>query len=357
MSSIHPRPNPIIAAMYTLRDMDVDVIVIHGPAGCGFMASRMLEQAGVRVVTSGMTEKDIIFGGEGPLLRTLGSLKEKFNPRTVAVIGTCTSMIIGDDVGTIIRKANLDFNAFFVNCHGCMESNTEGAIRAIEAGMEAGILSEQEAERQAFLLKSATSMEKAVGMASKDYLQPAMGPTKLNACNRILKTLSSGGKVAVVMLAKKELAYRFSDMFVAVEETKRACGGSTFYIGNLDNEKGLPRIRRYANDILQELESKNIRMDKVIGGLDEYAVIGEQAKEAVESMSPDLLVIVGIPHAYPGLSKEQILITDQPRQLANYLSMGLNAVGEISSHSMVMYTRSIIPLETGETLRELAGLR
>lgn len=65
---IHPRPNPIIAAMYTLRDMDVDVVVIHGPAGCGFMASRMLEEADVRVVTSGMRDDDLIFGGADSLL-------------------------------------------------------------------------------------------------------------------------------------------------------------------------------------------------------------------------------------------------------------------------------------------------
>ena len=50
MNTIHPRPNPIVAAMYTLRDLDVDVIIVHGPAGCGFMASRMLEEAGFNVL-------------------------------------------------------------------------------------------------------------------------------------------------------------------------------------------------------------------------------------------------------------------------------------------------------------------
>ena len=68
---IHPRPNPIVAAMYTVRDMDVDVIVLHGPAGCSFMASRPLENAGVRVVTSALKDNDLIFGGTEPLVRTL----------------------------------------------------------------------------------------------------------------------------------------------------------------------------------------------------------------------------------------------------------------------------------------------
>jgi hypothetical protein len=59
---------------------------------------------------------------------------------------------------------------------------------------------------------------------------------------------------------------------------------------------------------------------------------------------------------YPGFSEDDILITDQPRQLSNYLSMGCRlAVGEISSHSMVMGTRTIVPMETGDTLREIVG--
>ena len=43
-----------------------------------------------------------------------------------------------------------------------------------------------------------------------------------------------------------------------------------------------------------------------------------------------------------------------PVQLANYLNMGCEwAVGEISSHTMVMGAHSVIPLETADTLREM----
>ena len=95
-------------------------------------------------------------------------------------------------------------------------------------------------------------------------------------------------------------------------------------------------------------------MDSIIGGLDEYPVVGGRIKEAVENGSTDLLIVVGIAHAYPDLPKDAILITDQPRQLANYLNSGYsNSVGEISSHSMVMSARNIVPLETADTIREM----
>src|ERR1700690_1355866 len=91
---LHPRPNPIVAAMYALRDLEVDVIVLHGPAGCGFMASRRLEEAGVRVMTSGMEESDLIFGAEENLINVLRTVDKDFSPKMIGLVGSCASMII-----------------------------------------------------------------------------------------------------------------------------------------------------------------------------------------------------------------------------------------------------------------------
>ena len=353
---IHPRPNPIVAAMYTLRDMDVDVIVEHGPAGCSFMASRPLENAGVRVVTSALGDKDLIFGGTDSLVRTLKEAKRKFNPRTMAVVGTCASTIIGDDMGAAIKRAGIDdgCTVFQVDCHGCMADNTEGAIRALKAGAKAGIIGQDECDRQTILLKAATDLEKQRGMAAKAYLSPAVSPTKMNVCRRIAGALKSGKKIAVVMIAKKELAYRFADLFVAVDEARKMLGGSTLFVANIDGTVGLPRIRRYCANISAELDADGVVIDKIIGGLDEYAIVGERMAREVDEFKPDMTVVIGICHAYPSLKKDDILITDQPRQLANYLEQNfLCAVGEVSSHNMVMGASGIVHLETADTLREI----
>ncbi len=353
MKIVHPRPNPIVGAMYTLRDLDVDVIVVHGPAGCCFMASRSIEEAGVRVVTSGITDNDLVFGAVDSLIETLKIVKEKFNPRTVAVIGTCASMIIGEDLDAAIRRANIGCTVFPVDCHGCMKDNTSGAIKAIEAAEAAGIIPHEEAVRQSDMMRAATELERNNGMAGKDYLSPTRGPTKMGVAKKIIDTMRNGGKVTAVVIAKKELIYRFADIFVVLDEVRKAVGGKTRFIANLDRDIGLPRIRRYADDVLNELGSKQIPVE-IVGGLDEYAVIGQRLKDKVESEPTDLLIIVGIAHSYPDIPKDAILITDQPRQLANYLKSGYeNSVGEISSHSMVMSARNIITLETADTIREM----
>ena len=351
---IHPRPNPIVAAMYTVRDMDVDVIVLHGPAGCSFMASRPLENAGVRVVTSAMKDSDLIFGGTESLVRTLKEVKNKFSPRTVAVVGTCASTIIGDDISAAIKRADIGCTVFAVDCHGCMAANTDGAIRAMKAGAAAGVIPQAECDRQTALLKAATELEKQRGMAARTYLSPAVSSTKLRVCRRIASALKEGKKVAVVMLAKKELAYRFADMFVAADEARRKLGGQTFFAANMDPSVGLPRIRRYCTNISAELDADGVAIDAVVGGLDEYAVVGERMKERVDAFGPDLTVLLGICHAYPDPKKDDILITDQPRELANYLNQNfLYAVGEVSSHNMVMGATGIVHLETADTLREI----
>jgi len=350
--NIHPRPNPIIAAMYMLRDIDIDVVVIHGPSGCGFMASRMIEDAGIRVLTTAMNDNDLIFGASEKLETVLKETEKMFSPRTIAVVGTCSSMIIGEDMKASVRRSGVGCKVIAIDCHGCMGDNTAGAIKAVEASAEAGIIPKEEAERQKHLLSMATKMEKEKGMASVTYLPPSNGPTKMGVAKRIIHCLSAGGRLALVSISKKELAYRFSDLFLAVDQARRELGGTTRFIANIDPQKGLPRVRRYASDILSELGRNGISAE-IAGGLDEYAVIGEEVREKVNEFGPDLLVIAGIPHAYPDLDRSHILITDQPRQLSNYLSKGYDAVGEISSHSMVMNVRKIVPTETGDTIREM----
>ena len=124
-------------------------------------------------------------------------------------------------------------------------------------------------------------------------------------------------------------------------------------MANLDREKGLPRIRGYCNDILRDLEAASVSIDRIIGGLDEYAVVGDEMAAAVSGFGPDLTIVLGICHGYPALDEDCILVTDQPRELKNYLDQGFTAVGEVGSHGMVMGAKGIIPLETAPTLREL----
>ena len=101
---MHPRPSPIAASLYTLRDMNADVIIMHGPHGCCFRTGRLLETDGVRVLTTAMAENDFILGAREKLEETLKKAYEMFNPDLIGVVGTCASMIIGDLMEDLVME-------------------------------------------------------------------------------------------------------------------------------------------------------------------------------------------------------------------------------------------------------------
>lgn len=138
---IHPRPSPIAAALYTLRDLEVDVIIMHGPAGCCFRTGRLLEDEGIRVITTAMNENDFIFGASEKLIETIREVEATFHPKNIGIVGTCASMIIGENMKNDAQEAGIDANIVIVETHGGYESgdNTAGAIQTLKAANAAGL--------------------------------------------------------------------------------------------------------------------------------------------------------------------------------------------------------------------------
>lgn len=350
---LHPRPNPIVAAMYTLRDLDVDVIVMHGPAGCAFMASRRLEEAGVRVVTTGMREGDLVFGAEERLVKVLGKVEMEFRPKMVGIVGTCASMIIGENLDSAVKKAAIRAIVLPVDVHGCMGPNTSGAIRTLEVAAQKGVISDDEMERQRSMLAKATLLEQEKGLTSREYLEPHPGATKLTVALEIVRTLREGKKVGVALNAKKETAYGFADIMRAIEYARSKSGGRTAHFGNLATDIGLPRIRRYAQEIMRDLREAGVKV-AITGGLDEYPMTGTRAAMMMEEAGLDLRVIAGVPHAVPGIGRHDILVTDQCRELRNYIDHGFEmSVGEVETHALVMKAHSVLLSELGQTIRQV----
>lgn len=166
---MHPRPSPIAASLYTLRDLNADVIVYMAP-GCCFRTGRLLENDGVRVVTTAMSENDFIFGASEKLEETLQEAEKLFHPKLVGVVGTCASMIIGEDMDEAVNNANISATVLTVESHGGLSEgdNTEGAIAVLEAAERKGVIPHEETERQSKMLKKATEIEK-----------PGNGPRKI----------------------------------------------------------------------------------------------------------------------------------------------------------------------------------
>ncbi|MEN3006748.1 MAG: Ni-sirohydrochlorin a,c-diamide reductive cyclase catalytic subunit [Candidatus Methanosuratincola petrocarbonis] len=352
---LHPRPSPIAAAMYTLRDLDADTIVIHGPSGCCFRPARLLEREGLRVVTSALQDNDFVFGSEGKLSKVLRRVDELFRPRLIGLVGSCASMIIGEDLRKAAREAGVLGKTICCDVHSGSGDNTIGAIVALKEATAMGIISPQEFQRQQRALEMATILEQTRGTARGEYIENRPGDSPKDVAGVILKALSSGKRVACVLNAKKETAFLYADVLLAISEASKKVGGSIQVLANLDPEVGLPRVSRYSRLILERLKEESVSVDSITGGIDEYPASGERAKEILMQYEPDLAVIAGIPHAVAVEGKlRTVAVSVGSRAVSNLKSLGYDyVVGERDAHQVSLgRSKQIRRSFLGQAIRE-----
>ena len=355
---LHPRPSAIVAALYTLRDLDVDVAIMHGPPGCSFKHSRLLEEDGMHVLTSAMNESNFVFGGHEALAEVLKKAEEMFQPELMGVVGTCSSMIIGEDLRQTIEDSGVGCKVIAVDVHAGYRDNTVGVILTLESAYKAGIISNDEFQRQKKMLEAATVLEKEVGAASKNFIPPSKGDSKIDVANRLLELIDAGKRGVCVLNAKKETAFMFADILRAVN--KVAAASQIVNIVNLDRNVGLRKIRGYSEIILDELAADGIKIDHIIGGLDEYSVAGDKAAAIIKELYSDydFAVLLGIAHGVPlgkyNIKMEIFSVTNGPRTIEPLKWLGHDhAVLEIDLHPKTMGATGIIPSEFGDTVLKL----
>ncbi len=343
----HPRPGPIPAAMYTLRDVLVDVLILHGPRGCCFRTARLLEKDGVRVLVTGMTEEDFIFGATERLVEALRYVEENLNPDLVGVVGTCVASIIGEDMETAVETADIDATVVTVEVHNGMGPNTEGVIKALEAAAEAGVIPEEEVDRQRRLMKAAAELERKRGMASRRYLEPWEGHDPYD----VAEELTGHDTILAVLNAKKETAYLFADPVLELGKAGHPVAA------NLSSNSGLPKVRRDAETIRREFEKAGVTPE-IIGALDEYAITEERILEVIERVEPDAILVSGIPHALdPGrVDAFTVAVTDGLREASALKELGYDrVVVEEEAHARVLGKRHLVPSRLGDALRAILG--
>ncbi|MDD1762146.1 MAG: Ni-sirohydrochlorin a,c-diamide reductive cyclase catalytic subunit [Methanothrix sp.] len=357
LTILHPRPSSIVAALYTLRDLGADVVILHGPSGCCFKHARLLEEDGVRVLTTALDEAGFVFGGQRPLTALLKKANELFHPKLMAISGTCSSMIIGDDLHQAVLNAELDIPVLEVEVHAGYRDNTKGVILTLEAAKDKGIIDDAELSRQKGLLEQATLVEKLYGAASSEYLAPERGDLKYEAGSRLLELIRQGKRGLNILNAKKETAYMFADITAAVAEV---AGDQVDTLVNLNDQVGLPKVRRDASNVARDLRERKVDY-QLIGGLDEYPVTGESVRKLAGQKHYDFAVISGVPHAMPASAFEGMeifSITNGPRQVRPLRNLGHHHVTvELDLHPKTMGVTKLVESEFGATLRALDKAR
>jgi putative methanogenesis marker 13 metalloprotein len=307
-----------------------------------------------------MSENDFIFGASGKLEDALNKVDEMFSPKLVGVVGTCVSMIIGEDMNEAVKNADINAKVLTVESHGGLGEgdNTEGAIAVLNAASKQGIIPTSEMERQNKMLQLATEIEKTRGMAQGKYIKPSYGDNKVKVAKLLLETFERGDRIALVLNAKKETSYLFSDI-LKIPFEKFHTSNSITKIANLDEKVGLPRIRQHALNIKNELLNNGITIDEITGGLDEYPVTGERAVKILNRHKYDMVVVAGVPHALPieDVETTSIAVTDGPRLVEPLKNLGYNyVITELDAHAKTLGTEHIVPSDFGDVIRGLMDI-
>lgn len=353
MKYMHPRPSSIVAALYTARDLEVDVAILHGPSGCSFKHARLLEEDGMRVLTTSLADNEFIFGGQKPLEDVLRYAEDHFSPERMAVVGTCVSMIIGEDLQSAIDGAGITTPTIAVDIHAGYLENIAGVMATLEAAEAAGWISAEELGRQRFLMDKANEVERLRGAASQPYIEASRGDLKHLAAQELLRFARTGKKGVAVLNAKKETAYMFADELIGLHD---ACPeADVTYIANLDN-RGLPKVRADAERILGAIKSHGINVE-LIGALDEYGANGDALGKRIAGLAPAFALIAGVPHAIPPeytCGIECFSVTNGPRQVEPLRTIGhQHVLVEIDLHPKTLGVRDIVESEFGAILRSL----
>ncbi|MDH7593407.1 MAG: Ni-sirohydrochlorin a,c-diamide reductive cyclase catalytic subunit [Methanomicrobiales archaeon] len=353
MEYIQPRPSSIVAALYTARDLEVDVAILHGPSGCSFKHARLLEEDGMRVLTTSLSDNEFIFGGQAPLVRVLRYAEEHFSPSRMAVIATCVSMIIGEDLEAAVAQSGVHVPTIAVSIHAGFRENIAGVIAALEAAERAGWIPAGELERQRHLLERANEVERLRGAAYRPYIEPSRGDLKHVVAERLLSLVDSGKRGVAILNAKKETAYMFADVLIALHECRPEA--EIAYAANLER-RGLPKVQRDAERIHAGMKGRGL--DPLLkGALDEYGATGDLLGHWIREEGPDFALLVGVPHAIPPeytCGVEVFSVTNGPRQVEPLRSLGhRHVVVELDLHPKTLGIRKIAESEFGAVMRSL----
>lgn len=118
-----------LSMLVMIRDV---AVINHGPIGCSadfaeFNFTNRAEQIrrnlplkNVKLLSTNLQEKDMVYGGEAKLKEAIRDAYVRFRPKAIFVTASCASGIIGDDVSGITDELEkeLGIPVVYVSCEG-----------------------------------------------------------------------------------------------------------------------------------------------------------------------------------------------------------------------------------------------
>jgi nitrogenase vanadium-cofactor synthesis protein VnfE len=121
----HTRPCKFWTAVKVLSGVHNSVIIAHGPSGCAHGVKQAYKLTNSRnsgsmyepVITTGIDETRVVYGGENELRCAIMEVDHKYSPDVIFVATSCAAGIIGDNVDAVIGKMKGKVHAELLPIH------------------------------------------------------------------------------------------------------------------------------------------------------------------------------------------------------------------------------------------------
>ena len=101
-------------------------VVVHGPKGCVFPAYEASVADPLNISYTEMCKKSTVFGGERDAIEKVKDEYYENLPEIMAIVTTCASEIIGEDINGIVNSANLDIPVISIEGGSFNNSQLDG---------------------------------------------------------------------------------------------------------------------------------------------------------------------------------------------------------------------------------------
>lgn len=167
----HTRPCKFWTAMKILSGLDNTVVIAHGPSGCAYGVKQAYKLTNCRnsgspyeaVLTTNISEKNIIYGGEKQLSGAILEVDRKYRPDLIVVATSCATGIIGDNVDSVAEDIAPEVRAKVlpIHCEGFAGEYRSGFDLVF--GKLIGLMEPPTAQSRAALRKSVNIVGEKMG--------------------------------------------------------------------------------------------------------------------------------------------------------------------------------------------------
>ena len=115
-------------SVYAVSEIDGAIPLIHGPNGCAFhqrLTPRKMYAPIYNLPCTNLDENDVIYGGEEKLRKKIYEVYHRFHPSLIAVLPTCVSGLVGDDVQGIITEVEVPCDILYIPSEGFAHRSRE----------------------------------------------------------------------------------------------------------------------------------------------------------------------------------------------------------------------------------------